>query len=95
MNRVVIEETIRRHITSVGYLTYLAIVAIVAVAVSRFEHPAAVWPQLITILAIITGCGPIGPEFSSGTLQLILVKPVNRAEYLLSRVIGVVAVVWL
>ena len=37
---------------------------------------------------LITGCGPIGPEFSSGTLQLILVKPINRATYLLSRVAG-------
>jgi ABC-type transport system involved in multi-copper enzyme maturation permease subunit len=53
------------------------------------------WPTLVGLLAIITGCGPIGPEFSSGTLQLILVKPVNRATYLLSRVAGVLCVIWL
>jgi ABC-type transport system involved in multi-copper enzyme maturation permease subunit len=50
---------------------------------------------MITLLALITGSRAIGPEFSSGTLQLILVKPITRASYLLSRVTGIVLVVWL
>jgi ABC-type transport system involved in multi-copper enzyme maturation permease subunit len=95
VNRVVVGETVRRHVTHVGYLVFLAFLIIVALAVSVFDRPGSGWPTLVTLLALITGCGVIGPEFSSGTLQLILVKPVNRAVYLLSRVTGVVLVVWL
>lgn len=95
MNRVVITETVRRHVTNVGYLAFLALLIIIALAVSVFDRPASAWPSLVTLLALIAGCGVIGPEFSSGTLQLILVKPVNRAVYLVSRVAGVVLVVWL
>ena len=95
MNRVVIEETVRRHVTSVPFLIYLALLAIVAFGVSVFNRPASVWPSLVALLSLIAGAGPIGPEFSSGTLQLILVKPLNRSVYLVSRVAGVVLVVWL
>jgi len=94
VNRVVIAETLRRHVTSGAYLAFLALLAIVALGSSAFDKPAAAWPTLVALLALIAGCGPIGPEFSSGRLQLILVKPVNRATYLLSRVAGVVLVVW-
>jgi ABC-type transport system involved in multi-copper enzyme maturation permease subunit len=94
VNRVVIEETLRRHVTNGAYLAFLALLAIVTLGSSAFDKPAAAWPSLVALLALITGCGPIGPEFSSGTLQLILVKPVNRATYLLSRVTGVVLAVW-
>lgn len=94
MNQVVIAETLRRHMTNGAYLAYVALLAIVALGSSAFDKPAAAWPSLVTLLAFITGCGPIGPELSSGTLQLILVKPVNRAIYLVSRVTGVVLAVW-
>jgi ABC-type transport system involved in multi-copper enzyme maturation permease subunit len=92
---VVYSETVRRHLTSVAYWSLLGLLAIVAFGTARFNTPGAAWPPLITLLAIIAGCAPIGPEFSSGTLQLILVKPVNRSAYLLSRVAGVVTVVWI
>ena len=94
MNGVVIVETVRRHLTNLAFLAYLVFLAIVALGVSAFNTPASAWPTLVTLLALIVGCGPIGPEFSSGTLQLVLVKPVSRASYLLSRVAGVVLVVW-
>lgn len=95
MSAVVVWETLRRHVTSIGYLGYLALLAIVSLGVSGFNQPAAGWPSLIALLALITGAGAIGPEFSSGTLQLILVKPLTRAAYLLSRVSGIVLAVWL
>jgi len=95
VSRTVIGETLRRHLTNVAFLVYLAFLAIIAFGVSVFDRPASAWPTLITLLALITGAGAIGPEFSSGTLQLILVKPVNRAVYLLSRVTGIVLTVWL
>jgi len=94
MNWTVIAETYRRHLTNGAYLAYGALLGIVALGSSAFDKPASGWPSLVALLALIAGSGPIGPEFSSGTLQLILVKPVNRATYLLSRVAGVVLAVW-
>jgi ABC-type transport system involved in multi-copper enzyme maturation permease subunit len=49
------------------------------------------WPSLVALLAIITGSAIIGPEFSTGALQLIVSKPIRRSVYLLSRVTGVFA----
>ena len=95
MSGVVIAETVRRYVTSIAYLGFLAFIAIVAFGTARFNSPGAAWPSLVSLLAIIAGCTPIGPEFSSGTLQLILVKPVKRSAYLLSRVTGVVLVTWI
>jgi len=93
MNAVVFNETLRRHYTNVGYLAFVAALAIAGLGVAQFQRPGAVWPSLVALLAFIAGCGPIGPEFSSGTLQLILVKPVTRSAYLVSRVAGVVTAV--
>ena len=95
MSGVVIAETLRRHYTNIGYVAYVVLLAMVALFISQFERPGSLWPGLVMLLAIITGCAPIGPEFSSGTRQLILVKPINRAVYLLSRVAGVVLAVWI
>lgn len=94
MSVVVFAETVRRHVTSIAFGIFCAFLALVALGVSHFSNPGSVWPSLVAGLAILVGAGPIGPEFSSGALQLVLVKPVSRAGYLLSRVAGVVAVVW-
>jgi ABC-type transport system involved in multi-copper enzyme maturation permease subunit len=91
---VVISETLRRHLTNVAFVAGAIVVAIVAIGVSHFERPGTVWPGLVVLIALVAGSAVIGPEFSSGTLQLILVKPINRAVYLLSRVAGVVLAVW-
>jgi ABC-type transport system involved in multi-copper enzyme maturation permease subunit len=95
VNAGVIGETLRRHLTSVAVVSYIALLAIVGAGMSYSNQPTGGWTSLASLLAIILGCGPIGPEFSSGTLQLILVKPVKRSTYLLSRVTGVVLVVWI
>ncbi|MDQ3280225.1 MAG: hypothetical protein M3Q69_02300 [Acidobacteriota bacterium] len=94
MSGVVVGETLRRHFTNVGYIAYLLVMAMVALATAQFGQPAAAWPTLVALLAIISGSAVIGPEFSTGTLQLVLVKPINRAVYLVSRVTGVVLAVW-
>ena len=94
MSGVVVAETVRRYFTSVAYWGFVGFTAIVAAGTARFNMPGSAWPPLVGLLSIIAGCTPIGPEFSSGTLQLILVKPVRRSTYLLSRVAGVILVTW-
>jgi ABC-type transport system involved in multi-copper enzyme maturation permease subunit len=91
VSAVVIGETMRRHLTNGGYIVYLILVALTGIFVSTFNTPAAMWPSLVTLLAIIAGSSLIGPEFSSATLQLIVSKPIHRWAYLLSRVAGVFA----
>ena len=93
MNGTVIAETVRRHVTNVFYIAFILLLVMIGFGVASFNTPGAVWPSLIGLLAIITGAGLIGPEFSSGTLQLIVSRPLRRSTYLLSRVAGVVIIV--
>jgi ABC-type transport system involved in multi-copper enzyme maturation permease subunit len=86
---VVIIETMRRHMTNVAYILFLLFVAAIGMFASMFNTPGAMWPSLIGMLAIITGSAIIGPELSSGSLQLIVSKPIRRSIYLVSRVTGV------
>lgn len=95
MSAVVVAETVRRYLTSIAFWSFMAFIALISFGTARFNAPASAWPALTGLLAIIAGCTPIGPEFSSGTLQLVLVKPVKRSAYLLSRVAGVVLVTWI
>jgi ABC-type transport system involved in multi-copper enzyme maturation permease subunit len=89
VNLAVFEETIRRHLTSLGYIAFAIFTALAGILASTFNRPASLWPSLVTLLAIITGSALIGPEFSTGTLQLIVSKPVRRYAYVVSRVAGV------
>lgn len=91
MNASVFTETVRRHVTSIGYVAFVVLVALVGIFASSFNTPAALWPSWIMLLAIITGSALIGPEFSTGTLQLIVSKPIPRSVYVTSRVAGVFA----
>ena len=89
MSAVVFAETVRRHLTSAGYLAFLAFIAITGIFVATFRTPGALWPSLISALAIVTGSAIVGPEFTTGALQLIVSKPVARHAYVLGRVAGV------
>jgi hypothetical protein len=93
VNAAVIAETVRRHLTSVAFVSFLVLLAFLGFGVSRFHVPGAVWPSLVSLLAIVVGAGLIGPEFSTGTLQLIVSRPISRSAYLLSRFAGVMTVV--
>ena len=93
MNATVIAETVRRHLTSAGYIVFLLFIAMVALFVSNFAVPGTLWPPLVSLLAIVTGSAIVGPELSTGTLQLIVSKPIRRSVYLVSRVAGVFACV--
>lgn len=93
MNAAVFEETVRRHLTSAGYIAFLFLITTVGLVAAAFNKPGSMWPTLVTLSALVTGSALIGPEFSTGTLQLIVTKPVPRPSYLLSRVTGVFAIV--
>jgi ABC-type transport system involved in multi-copper enzyme maturation permease subunit len=91
---VVIAETLRRHFAHLGYISALLILIIIVVTMAAIGAPQASY-ELTGLFALIAGCQLIGPEFSSGTLQLILSKPIGRSTYLLSRVAGVVLAIWI
>jgi ABC-type transport system involved in multi-copper enzyme maturation permease subunit len=95
MSLVVISETLRRHYTNVAYLVFLGLVGFVALIAGVFRAPASAWQSIVGLAPLVLGAQLIGPELSSGTLQLIIARPITRAAYLLSRVIGVVLAVWL
>jgi ABC-type transport system involved in multi-copper enzyme maturation permease subunit len=92
---VVIEETIRRHVVRPGYVIVLILLAMTGMFGATFNTPGQMWPWLVTALAIVTGSAIIGPELSTGTLQLIVSKPLSRSAYLCARVAGVFASVGL
>jgi len=90
---VVISETLRRHFAHLGYVSALLILIVIVALTSAIGSPQAPY-EMISLFAMIAGCQLIGPEFSSGTLQLILSKPIGRSSYLLARVVGVVLAIW-
>jgi ABC-type transport system involved in multi-copper enzyme maturation permease subunit len=91
---VVIRETVRRHFTNAAFLVVLGLLTLGAAATGAAGAPSQAWQVFTSLFAVVLGCQIIGPEFSSGTLQLILAKPVRRADYLVSRVAGVTLVLW-
>jgi ABC-type transport system involved in multi-copper enzyme maturation permease subunit len=91
---VVIVETLRRHFAHLGYIIALLLLIIIVVTMAAIGAPSPATYGMIVLFALIAGCQLIGPEFSSGTLQLILSKPIGRSAYLLSRVAGVVLAIW-
>ncbi len=95
MSATVILETLRRHFAHVVFVACLLLIAILSATMGAVDAPAGSTLQIFGIFTVIAGCQILGPEFSSGTLQLILSKPIHRATYLLSRVAGVVLALWI
>jgi ABC-type transport system involved in multi-copper enzyme maturation permease subunit len=91
---VVIAETVRRHFAHLGYIAALLVLIVIVVMMTAIGAPAHAPYEMISLFTLIAGCQLIGPEFSKGTLQLILSKPVGRSTYLVSRVLGVVLALW-
>jgi ABC-type transport system involved in multi-copper enzyme maturation permease subunit len=94
MSLVVIAETLRRHFAHLGYVGALLLLIVIVVTMAAIGAPSQAPYEMIALFALIAGCQLIGREFSSGTLQLILSKPIGRSTYLLSRAVGVVLAIW-
>jgi ABC-type transport system involved in multi-copper enzyme maturation permease subunit len=87
-------ETLRRHFAHLGYVSTLLVLIVIVMSMTAIAAPAATPYEIMSLFTLVVGCQLIGPEFSKGTLQLILSKPVGRSTYLVSRVIGVVLAIW-
>lgn len=94
MNAAVVIETIRRQFTSIAFVATALGVVVFAILAAQL-NPGAIWTEFATLAVLIAGAQVLGPEFSSGTLQLILTKPVNRSVYVVSRVAGAVLSSWI
>jgi ABC-type transport system involved in multi-copper enzyme maturation permease subunit len=95
MSRVVIAETLRRHLQHLGYVAAILSMVVIVATMAAVGAPPQSYYEMLSLFALVAGCQLIGPEFSSGTLQLILSKPIGRSAYLISRVIGVVLALWI
>ena len=95
MSATVILETLRRHFAHIAYVAAMLMILLIGATMAAVDGPAGGSLEIMRLFVIIAGCQIIGPEFSSGTLQLILSKPIHRARYLLSRVAGVVLALWI
>ncbi len=95
MSGTVFVETIRRHLGSIPFIAFLVMISLISAIAGAMGGPAQMWQGFVNLFVIVIACQLIGPEFSSGTLQLILAKPVTRSAYLLARAAGVVAVAWI
>src|SRR5438270_1089419 len=87
-------ETLRRHFAHLGYVSTLLVLIVIVMSMTAIAAPAPTPYEIIGLFTLVVGCQLIGPEFSKGTLQLILSKPVGRSTYLVSRVVGVVLAIW-
>lgn len=92
--RTVIFETLRRELTSGVQVFFVLCITLVAMIIGAANGPSRIWQNLLYIVIVILGAQLIGPEFSSGTLQLILAKPIRRWTYLVGRVFGVILTMW-
>ena len=90
MNLAVVTETLRRNLLSPGFIIYMAFMVVVAVGTTILTGSPGSWQTFLGLIVLVLGAQLIGPEFSSGTLQLILVRPINRSVYVVSRWTGMV-----
>ncbi len=96
MNPTIVVATLRQRFTSpmrlvlcgmIGWFPMLAVLASPAAGFALLGDGA--------MLALVLGAGMIGQDVSSGTLPLLLARPVSRASYVLSRWSGVALGAWL
>ena len=85
MNPTLVKAFLRQRLTSpmrLGLLTLVSLLPLGAVAIMGTLAPLN---SLAGPIALIFAAGAIGQDVSSGTLQLLLVRPVSRPGYLLNR----------
>jgi hypothetical protein len=85
MNRTLILAFLRQRLTSPMRLGLMVLMTVLPLGMVAIMGSLATLGGIAGPLAFIFAAGAIGQDVSSGTLQLLLVRPVTRPEYLLNR----------
>jgi ABC-type transport system involved in multi-copper enzyme maturation permease subunit len=90
VNRTLILAFLRQRLTSPMRLGVIVLTTLFPLGGSVIVGSLTVMNGIAAPLALIFAAGAIGQDVSSGTLQLLLVRPVTRPGYLLNRWLGAV-----
>jgi ABC-type transport system involved in multi-copper enzyme maturation permease subunit len=90
VNRTLIMAFLRQRITSPMRLGLIVLSTLFPLGGVAMMGSLSVLGGIASPLALIFAAGAIGQDVSSGTLQLLLVRPVTRPAYLLNRWLGAV-----
>lgn len=85
MNRTLIVAFLRQRLTSPMRLGLIVLATLFPLGGVAIMGSLAVLGGIAAPLALIFAAGAIGQDVSSGTLQLLLVRPVTRPAYLVNR----------
>lgn len=89
MNEMV-QRFLRQKFSSVGIVVALSALALVA-APQLAATGGRTGFELATLPLLILAAGCVSRDASSGALQMILCRPLSRADYLLGRYLGILA----
>jgi len=85
VNRTLLVAFLRQRFTSPMRVGLLLIVTVFPLGAAIFANNLAPLAGPASVIALILSAGAIGQDVSSGTLQLLLVRPVSRPSVLLHR----------
>ena len=85
MNDTLITAFLRQRLTSPMRVGLMLVVTVFPLGASIFMNSLASLGAMAGTLALILAAGAIGQDVSSGTLQLLLVRPVSRPSVLVHR----------
>lgn len=91
MNRTLIAAFLRQRLTSPMRLGLIVLTTLFPLGGVAIMGSLSVLSGISSTLALIFAAGAIGQDVSSGTLQLLLVRPVTRPSYLFNRWLAAVA----
>ncbi len=85
MNRTLVLAFLRQRFTSPMRLGLLALLTLFPLAGVAIIGQLSVLGGIAAPIALVFAAGAVGQDVSSGTLQLLLVRPVTRPAYLFKR----------
>jgi ABC-type Na+ efflux pump permease subunit len=85
MNRTLIANYLRHRASSPMRVALIVVPSFFALGSVAMGHSLAPIAGLSTFFGMVLAAGAIGQDVSSGTLQLLLARPVTRPGYVMSR----------
>jgi hypothetical protein len=85
--RVLVVHSVRERLSNLSRNLLAGAVFLIPPVLAAFDRDGAGLPggSFAMWLALIFGAGLIGPDASSGVLELVLTRPVTRPQYVLAR----------